>query len=617
MRGHRPLATRLPLALVAMFLFGCGDSPAAPGSNGGDPSDPSGPDEPVNEPPVAEADTITTDAGITVTIEVLSNDSDPDGDDLSVESVEEPGNGTAIVEDDERIVYTPDEGFDGTDAFDYTVTDGEGGTATAEITVTVLPPPTIDCSEIVVLGAGAELQGSLPTVEIAGDVTLSGAASVCGALTVTTGTLALGGHALDVTGAMTVAADGALRMSDDAAILVVSGDLVWNSAVPGAGTLTAGRIEARGNVEIGDARLQPEGTHALVLSGIEPQTLQMPCGYTNCAVLPPSVRWYNNLTFDNPAGVTIVGGAFRTYGTTTLAGGSVTANPRVFLYGDLVDETAGAGWQIDPTIIMDGDATLPPYVPTSLTFGWRGLPDEVTAALSGDLEIGGDLMLTGPAPALDLAGHRLTVHGDLEVGQRTGTSGTVSQGRIYMSADEDVLVVHGDAHFRALGGSPLKAGAYFSAGRFELDGNLNVERNHFTATDTHETVLAGSSAQVVTLACYYTNCGAASGISETRPFRNLTINNPEGVTFVSSGPFITGVTTIAEGASATFDIHTRHRNAIDLRGTLRVNSARSVDLHDHILRLRATSTLDNAGDMTVGSCEKEAGHTITGTDPCP
>jgi hypothetical protein len=94
-----------------------------------------------NVPPVAEDDSATTEEGMAVVVDVLDNDSDPDGndDDLTVASVGDPPNGTAEILDDEvRVRYTPDDGFTGTDSFDYIVSDGSGGTDEGTVIVTVV-----------------------------------------------------------------------------------------------------------------------------------------------------------------------------------------------------------------------------------------------------------------------------------------------------------------------------------------------------------------------------------------------------------------------------------------------------------------------------------------------
>lgn len=96
--------------------------------------------EPVNTVPVANADTLTVDAGSgATTVDVLNNDSDADGDILTVAAVTQPSNGTTTLING-IVRYTPAGTFSGTDNFTYTVSDGQGGTDTAIVTVTVQTP---------------------------------------------------------------------------------------------------------------------------------------------------------------------------------------------------------------------------------------------------------------------------------------------------------------------------------------------------------------------------------------------------------------------------------------------------------------------------------------------
>ncbi|WP_238364461.1 Ig-like domain-containing protein [Mesobacterium pallidum] len=90
-----------------------------------------------NEPPVATDDTDTTYPMTPIVVDVLGNDTDPDGDPLTVTAVTTPANGTASILPDGTILYTPNTGFLGDDTFEYTVSDGNGGTDTASVTVTV------------------------------------------------------------------------------------------------------------------------------------------------------------------------------------------------------------------------------------------------------------------------------------------------------------------------------------------------------------------------------------------------------------------------------------------------------------------------------------------------
>ena len=91
----------------------------------------------VNQPPKAVNDTATTTAGKAVTISnVLANDTDPDGNTLTVTANTNPANGT-VTRSGSSFTYTPKAGFTGTDTFTYAVSDGKGGTATGTVTITV------------------------------------------------------------------------------------------------------------------------------------------------------------------------------------------------------------------------------------------------------------------------------------------------------------------------------------------------------------------------------------------------------------------------------------------------------------------------------------------------
>ena len=92
---------------------------------------------PANRSPVAAGDSASTPSGLSVVVEVLANDTDADGDDLDVTSVDSPVHGTATAHADGSVTYVPAAGFDGDDSFAYTVTDGRGGTDTASVSITV------------------------------------------------------------------------------------------------------------------------------------------------------------------------------------------------------------------------------------------------------------------------------------------------------------------------------------------------------------------------------------------------------------------------------------------------------------------------------------------------
>ncbi|HHK8428394.1 TPA: tandem-95 repeat protein [Vibrio parahaemolyticus] len=100
---------------------------------------------PVNDAPVAKDDIATTQEDTVVTIDVLPNDSDVDGDKLSIESASVPKEQGTVEVVNGKLVFTPAENFNGDAEITYTVTDGQL-TDEAKVTVTVNPvndAPTI------------------------------------------------------------------------------------------------------------------------------------------------------------------------------------------------------------------------------------------------------------------------------------------------------------------------------------------------------------------------------------------------------------------------------------------------------------------------------------------
>ncbi|MDF5667088.1 tandem-95 repeat protein, partial [Vibrio parahaemolyticus] len=100
---------------------------------------------PVNDAPVAKDDTTITDEDTPVTIDVLPNDTDADGDKLSIESASVPKEQGTVEVVNGKLVFTPAENFNGDSEITYTVTDGQL-TDEAKVTVTVNPvndAPTI------------------------------------------------------------------------------------------------------------------------------------------------------------------------------------------------------------------------------------------------------------------------------------------------------------------------------------------------------------------------------------------------------------------------------------------------------------------------------------------
>jgi MYXO-CTERM domain-containing protein len=102
--------------------------------------------QPVNDAPVASDDSYALDEDTQKTLDAVANDSDVDGDSLTVDAVTAgPSNGSTSIRGG-AVVYIPDSNYNGSDQFTYRVSDGNGGTDTATVSITVRPvndPPTL------------------------------------------------------------------------------------------------------------------------------------------------------------------------------------------------------------------------------------------------------------------------------------------------------------------------------------------------------------------------------------------------------------------------------------------------------------------------------------------
>ncbi|MBR9813222.1 tandem-95 repeat protein, partial [bacterium] len=123
----------------------------------------------VNDPPVAANDAATTDEDTPVNVLVLGNDNDVDDgiDAASVAIVSNAANGSAVVEPDGSVTYTPAADFNGTDSFSYTVNDNAGVTsnvATVSITVSAVNDPPLVANQTFAVDENTPNQTAFATV---------------------------------------------------------------------------------------------------------------------------------------------------------------------------------------------------------------------------------------------------------------------------------------------------------------------------------------------------------------------------------------------------------------------------------------------------------------------
>ncbi len=91
----------------------------------------------IDGPPVAVADTVLVPADTEIDIPVTANDTDPESEPLTVTAVGAPAHGTARVNANGTVGYTPAAGFVGTDTFSYAIRDPVGNVASGQVTVRV------------------------------------------------------------------------------------------------------------------------------------------------------------------------------------------------------------------------------------------------------------------------------------------------------------------------------------------------------------------------------------------------------------------------------------------------------------------------------------------------
>ncbi|MCL5098058.1 MAG: Ig-like domain-containing protein [Candidatus Omnitrophica bacterium] len=132
---------------------------------------------PVQDPPVAVADHAITDEDTPLSIDILENDYDPDGDRLELVSFEQPQNGFVSMTADSKLLYSPRTNYYGMDSFTYQIADGFGGISSAAVAIIVKPvndpPVALDQSFTInrntkqdVVFQGADADGDELTFEV-------------------------------------------------------------------------------------------------------------------------------------------------------------------------------------------------------------------------------------------------------------------------------------------------------------------------------------------------------------------------------------------------------------------------------------------------------------------
>ena len=138
--GGQEILVSVDAATISSFTFGYDVADEAGNQTGSLVQVRLVPIDDVNRPPVARPDVARTVSGRPIDIPVLANDTDPDGDAIQIETIAaQPTFGTATVNVDGTIRYSPRLGESGSDRLRYTLVDANGDRAVGEVVIGVLP----------------------------------------------------------------------------------------------------------------------------------------------------------------------------------------------------------------------------------------------------------------------------------------------------------------------------------------------------------------------------------------------------------------------------------------------------------------------------------------------
>ncbi|ELB2105530.1 tandem-95 repeat protein, partial [Vibrio parahaemolyticus] len=147
----------------------------------------------VNDPPNVQGEEATIDQDTPFTVYLEENDSDPEGESITVTILDGPSNGQVIQNPDGSYTYQPNPGFFGTDTITYEVCDSNGACATGTLTITVLENNEVNSSPQAMDDSASTLEEQSVVINvISNDVDLEGnlnPASVTATSSPTNGTI--------------------------------------------------------------------------------------------------------------------------------------------------------------------------------------------------------------------------------------------------------------------------------------------------------------------------------------------------------------------------------------------------------------------------------------------
>jgi len=326
-----------------------------------------------NHAPVANNDIASTNRDTPVSISVLANDTDADGNALSVTALTPPASGTAVLNPDGTVTYTPTNRFVGTDSFTYQTNDGQSQSNTATVTIQVKVSTAVAIAATVPIAAEPNGAGKFEvtrTGDTSSDLTVF--YTVGGTATAGTDYAALVGSVLIPAGSASAfielsVRDDSVYEGDETVVLTLASNAAYEIDSPSSAT-----------VNIADDELPP-------LVTITPATAVIPeaGGRTDFLVTRSDVGTSDLIVTYSVAGTATAGSDYEPLtGTVTIPAGQQSATFSLVAIDDTQyepDETVvvslkdgsmyDVGAESASTVTIKSDDVQPPLpaAPTSLT----------------------------------------------------------------------------------------------------------------------------------------------------------------------------------------------------------------------------------------------------------